>query len=81
MPRANKSATLSTLIFDSFRAASQSGTESVTTTSVIADFRSPLDRRPGKNRMRAGRINFRGAFLQQRLRRLHHGPAVSMIRP
>jgi hypothetical protein len=38
MPRASRSATLSTLSFDNFLADSLSGTESVATTSVITEF-------------------------------------------
>jgi hypothetical protein len=40
IPRANKSATLNTVIFPIFFAASLSGTESVATTYVILDFSS-----------------------------------------
>ncbi len=71
MPRASSPATLKTLIFETFLAASLSGTESVTTTSSMRRCANALNGRAGKHRMRAGGVHFRRAFLQQGLGRFH----------
>ncbi len=65
MPRARSPATLKTLIFETCLAASLRGTESVTTTSSIAEAQIRCTAGPDRTGCVHRGVHFRRAFLQQ----------------